>query len=484
MSKIGHLYLIQEREFINTDKPIYKIGMSKNIDSRMKHYPKKSKLILIIESNDVRNDENKLKKVFDEKFKNRTDIGREYYEGNIKLIKQEFISTILANNVNNDVNNVSDNKDDSKLSDNLDDNVDDNVVDNVDDNVVDNNDNYESDDTKLIVNIDNDSVLKYKKYNVDECYNYETDTLNIILDKPVINLNGMFNQPMGYVSDHGIMPDFNSIPVIDKLHKNMNQCTNQIKKVISKYYTLTDDVTDMISLNVFRRLWETLPNYMMYLCYDVLLHMVISKLYNYKSFFVRGNCEQVDNVYSYCITSLKLKSEFVLDFKIRIDTIDNLMNDFIKIYGYVITQTGIKKYNRTYDTFIKKMNHQVFKCDKSDIVFDIKKIYKICNDMLNLPFKILNINHNDLYLSSNALFEYFIKSSKKDTNVNIDFQLSNGEVILVCFILGCKFYNFDPPNVDINIFVDLNHPVLLDIRKKYKDPLAIDIISNKCGYFK
>ncbi len=77
----GHIYMIQEREFIKTNENIYKIGKSKNIVNRMPAYPKHSKIFLIFY---IPYNVNKLEKYIiencDKIFICRSDIGREYYE--------------------------------------------------------------------------------------------------------------------------------------------------------------------------------------------------------------------------------------------------------------------------------------------------------------------------------------------------------------------------------------------------------------------
>lgn len=81
--KYGYVYLLIEREFIKTHENIYKIGVTRNISKRVNQYPKCSKLELSIHVKMAVECETLLKHIFDEKFKNRKDIGREYYEGDI-----------------------------------------------------------------------------------------------------------------------------------------------------------------------------------------------------------------------------------------------------------------------------------------------------------------------------------------------------------------------------------------------------------------
>ena len=78
----GYIYLLQEREFIKTGEPIYKLGKTtKTIQERLQGYPKGSRLILCIEVEDCHEKEKKLLDKFRREFKLRKDIGNEYFEG-------------------------------------------------------------------------------------------------------------------------------------------------------------------------------------------------------------------------------------------------------------------------------------------------------------------------------------------------------------------------------------------------------------------
>lgn len=88
--------MVKEREFIKTDEAIYKIGKSTNIKSRMPSYPKNSIIYGIVYSCDVHKAEKDLIRHFDERFKQRPDIGREYYE----LCKDDTVPMVIAEFVN------------------------------------------------------------------------------------------------------------------------------------------------------------------------------------------------------------------------------------------------------------------------------------------------------------------------------------------------------------------------------------------------
>ena len=85
-----YVYMIQEREYKNTN--IFKIGKTiQLLHKRMNSYPKDSINIIsikIINCNDI---EKCLIKYFSENFKQRTDIGTEYFEGDLDTLKNAFI---------------------------------------------------------------------------------------------------------------------------------------------------------------------------------------------------------------------------------------------------------------------------------------------------------------------------------------------------------------------------------------------------------
>jgi uncharacterized C2H2 Zn-finger protein len=90
----GHIYLLQEREFIKTNEPIYKIGKSIEVTSRLKNYPKGSNIIAVFPVSNVQKTESYLIGKFCKSFIRRLDIGHEYFEGDVEkmtyLIKSAF----------------------------------------------------------------------------------------------------------------------------------------------------------------------------------------------------------------------------------------------------------------------------------------------------------------------------------------------------------------------------------------------------------
>lgn len=93
IGKLGeYIYLLQERESLRCHDEIYKIGRTKQEGvSRIKNYPKGSKVWLMIIVNDSVKAENDLLDHFDKMFVQVSDVGREYYKGNPVQMMEEII---------------------------------------------------------------------------------------------------------------------------------------------------------------------------------------------------------------------------------------------------------------------------------------------------------------------------------------------------------------------------------------------------------
>lgn len=83
--EVNYIYLLQEREFIKTKENIYKAGMTKkNNFERFNQYPKGSVLLFQMICKNCNDVEKEVLKIFKEHFKQRKDIGNEYFEGDYK----------------------------------------------------------------------------------------------------------------------------------------------------------------------------------------------------------------------------------------------------------------------------------------------------------------------------------------------------------------------------------------------------------------
>lgn len=101
----GYLYIIQIREFVKTNEPIYKVGRTCDIIRRYSQYPKSSRLLYLIPCNNLVKQERKLLESLRNQFKNRIDIGLEYFEGSLcDIISTMFSIAIEKNKVHEKIN--------------------------------------------------------------------------------------------------------------------------------------------------------------------------------------------------------------------------------------------------------------------------------------------------------------------------------------------------------------------------------------------
>jgi len=97
-SSTNYIYLLQEREFLKTGELIYKVGRTTKPNyQRFNQYPNGSVLLFqMICMNCVKNETSIIEK-FKEKFINRQDIGREYFEGDYNDMIDIIYSSIKTN---------------------------------------------------------------------------------------------------------------------------------------------------------------------------------------------------------------------------------------------------------------------------------------------------------------------------------------------------------------------------------------------------
>ena len=97
--KCEYVYLLQEREFINSGQSVYKIGRTKQLnDKRFKQYPKNSMLLLQTICNNCTICENQIMNTFKQKYIHRVDIGSEYFEGDFKEMQRDIFNIVMNEN--------------------------------------------------------------------------------------------------------------------------------------------------------------------------------------------------------------------------------------------------------------------------------------------------------------------------------------------------------------------------------------------------
>jgi len=95
-----YVYLLQEREFIRLNEPTYKIGRSAQpLFRRLDQYPKGSRVLIAIQVSNSLAVENKMKTVFDIKYERKAEYGREYYNGDWKLMMSDIVQIATTHNI-------------------------------------------------------------------------------------------------------------------------------------------------------------------------------------------------------------------------------------------------------------------------------------------------------------------------------------------------------------------------------------------------
>lgn len=93
---MSYLYLLQTRESIKLNEPVYKIGRTKREGlKRFEQYPGGSNLILHVECADSNIKEKIIKELFKEHFKQITEYGQEYFMGDVNQMKLHML--LVAN---------------------------------------------------------------------------------------------------------------------------------------------------------------------------------------------------------------------------------------------------------------------------------------------------------------------------------------------------------------------------------------------------
>jgi len=97
ISMSGHIYILCEREFAERGTPIYKVGRTTNINRRFSQYPKGSEMLLSVRVGQVNETEKQLLGIFRTDYIARTDIGSEYFEGDVLSMMQTAMLVAALN---------------------------------------------------------------------------------------------------------------------------------------------------------------------------------------------------------------------------------------------------------------------------------------------------------------------------------------------------------------------------------------------------
>jgi hypothetical protein len=112
---INYIYLLQEREFVNTKENIYKVGMTtKENHKRFGGYKKGFILLFQMSCENAKNIEKKIIKLFKETFEWRKDLGNETFSGNYKSMIDKIYLTIKHEEQDNNEDDVEHNEEEEQ----------------------------------------------------------------------------------------------------------------------------------------------------------------------------------------------------------------------------------------------------------------------------------------------------------------------------------------------------------------------------------
>jgi hypothetical protein len=92
-----YIYCLIEREFLKSGETIYKVGKSTKLFNRINHYPKGSEIICFSKVKDCYKAEKELISLLDSNVSRAPDIGREYYNCDIKVLLEYFHKVSINN---------------------------------------------------------------------------------------------------------------------------------------------------------------------------------------------------------------------------------------------------------------------------------------------------------------------------------------------------------------------------------------------------
>jgi len=79
----GYIFIVWPTDYQKNNECVYKIGSTKDIKLNMETFPKKSVLILNIHVKNMTCIHKHVSKQFKEDFKERLDVGKDFFEGNV-----------------------------------------------------------------------------------------------------------------------------------------------------------------------------------------------------------------------------------------------------------------------------------------------------------------------------------------------------------------------------------------------------------------
>jgi hypothetical protein len=365
-----YIYLLQEREFIKTKEHVYKVGMTKKENhGRFNQYPKGSVLLFQMICDNCKNMEKLVLKKFKETFKQRKDIGNEYFEGEYKCMVDIIYLTIKDElNIHEEI--INDEEETINTEEEQDENEED-------------DDKDEEQENKIKFNLLCEKICKiFPDYKNDESFggNKKYIKISIIDNKYVvyyINPKLMDYLHCYYENECETM-FYNYIINQYEINKNVADRLQYFNHLINKKLVCLDKIYDIHSTDFITKINKTkfyinIENYD-----DFQIHLTNDKFdckireKNWQLF----HCNTIINT---CLYSTMVKEDETYDifkkFK-KLKDYDNFRID-VGIYDYnIIRLYKINSKYYDYKTFLRKYIPYVIRWDINNNYYIVNRDYE------------------------------------------------------------------------------------------------------------
>jgi hypothetical protein len=366
-----YIYLLQEREFIKTKEHVYKVGMTKKENhERFNQYPKGSVLLFQIICNNCKNMEKLVLKKFKETFKQRKDIGNEYFEGEYKVMIDIIYLTIkdelnIYEEIINDEEETINTEEEQEQEEEDDDEKD------------------EEQENKIKFNLLCEKICKiFPDYKNDESFGGNKKYIKIsIIDNEyvVYYINSKLMDYLHYYYETECETRFDDYIINQyEINKNVADKLQYFNHLINKKLVCVDKIYDINSTKFISKINKTkfyinIENYD-----DFQIHLTNVKIYCEIREKIRQlfHCNTIVNT---CLYSTMVKEDETYDIFKKIKNLkdfDNFRID-VGIHDYnMITLYKINSKYYDYKTFLRKYIPYVIRWDINNNYYIVNRDYE------------------------------------------------------------------------------------------------------------
>lgn len=394
-----YIYLLKEREFIKTKEHIYKVGMTKKENhERFNQYPKGSVLLFQMICNNCKNMEKLVLTKFKETFKQRKDIGNEYFEGEYKSMIDIIYLTI------NDEEKTITNEEDGEKDDDEDEDKDE--------------DDEEEKENKIKFNLLCEKICKtFPDYKDDVSFggNKKYIKISIIDDEYVvlyINPKLMDYLDHYYETECEIMLG-NYIFNHYEISKYVADDLQYFNHLISTKLVSLDKIYDILSTDFITKINKTKFDIKIENYDDLEIHLTNNNVYSKigEKIWQLFHCNTIINNCLYSTMAAKDKTYNIFKKIKKIKNIKNLFDNFtidVGLYDYKPIQLyKINSKYYDYETCLRKYIPYV-------IQWDINNNYYI----VNRDYEYIGLNCHSIDYSRGGLRYLFKDGNKPWSNMN------------------------------------------------------------------